>query len=335
MSDAAVYATDAHPAPDSDFAPGELRHLVEGNRGRLLDPRRTPVTVREVAPQRGSFVIRVDAFEDSGANWDLGLEEIERFQFACTAELASGAALAELQQSAARFGRELSIDCDPDARERALQRLEHCRDVARAWLGERTGGLSIDIGEQISRRVGHTALCALLDDFLVELELEEIERGFAASLVTNPRAGETVKGHAIVVAELGLSSYRGKAPRDPELFAGSWTRARRADHLLYRLAFTQELWQCLGRRELTLYRAAASDEALQLARPATFVSATFSRPVADEHFEGGPSIRVAALWRQRVPIERTLMTFLETKAMNARFHEAEAVLLADPSNAAF
>ena len=38
MSDAAVYATDAHPAPDSDFAPGELRHLVAGNRGRLLDP---------------------------------------------------------------------------------------------------------------------------------------------------------------------------------------------------------------------------------------------------------------------------------------------------------
>ena len=29
------------------------------------------------------------------------------------------------------------------------------------------------------------------------------------------------------------------------------------------------------------------------------------------------------------------MTFLETNAMNARFHEAEAVLLADPSNAAF
>jgi hypothetical protein len=29
------------------------------------------------------------------------------------------------------------------------------------------------------------------------------------------------------------------------------------------------------------------------------------------------------------------MTFLETQAMNQRFHEAEAVLLADPTNAAF
>ena len=29
------------------------------------------------------------------------------------------------------------------------------------------------------------------------------------------------------------------------------------------------------------------------------------------------------------------MTFLETQAMNQRFHEAEAVLLADPTNGAF
>ncbi len=171
MGDAPVYAGDADPARDSDFAPGELRHLVAGNRGRLLDPRRTPVTVREVAPERGSFVIRVDAFEDAGANWGLGLEEIGRFQFARPATRASDAAL-------------------------------------------------------------------------------------------------------------GLCRYRGKAPRDPDLYAGSWTRARRAEHLLYRLAFTQELWLRRGRQELTLYRATASDEALQLARPATFVSATFSRPIA-------------------------------------------------------
>ena len=45
--------------------------------------------------------------------------------------------------------------------------------------------------------------------------------------------------------------------------------------------------------------------------------------------------RAAALWRQRVPSERTLMTFLETRAMSRRFHEAEAILLADPSNQAF
>lgn len=153
--------------------------------------------------------------------------------------------------------------------------------------------------------------------------------------MTNPRAGEIVKGHAIVLAELGLCAYRGKAPRDPDLLAGPWSRPRRADHLLWCLAFTHALWLSLDRRELTLYRAAATDGAFQPPRPVTLISATFSREVADSHFQGGPTTRVAVLWRQRVPVERALMTFLETQAMNQRFHEAEAILLADPSNGAF
>jgi hypothetical protein len=37
MSDAPVYASEEHPAPDSAFAGGELGHLVIGNRGHSLD----------------------------------------------------------------------------------------------------------------------------------------------------------------------------------------------------------------------------------------------------------------------------------------------------------
>jgi hypothetical protein len=65
------------------------------------------------------------------------------------------------------------------------------------------------------------------------------------------------------------------------------------------------------------------------------VSSTFSAQVANAHFEGGPTSRGGALWRQRVPVTRLLMTFLETPAFNDRFHEAEAVLIGDPGNHAF
>lgn len=335
MSDAPVYASEEHPAPDSAFASGELRHLVVGNRGRLLDARRTPIIVVDVTPERGSFVVRVEAFEDTGARWELGLEEIERFQFARDATPATDAALAELQHSAARFDRDLSIECDQAAREDSLLRLQQrCHD-ATAWLAARTSELKVDVAEHIRRRDGHPRVYALLDDFLTEHDLLRLEHGFTESFVTNPRAGEIVKGHAIVLAELGLCDYRGKAPRDPDLFAGPWSRPRRGDHLLWRLAFTHALWRGLDRRELTLYRAAATDGAFQPLRPATLISATFSREVADSHFEGGPATRVAVLWRQRVPVERVLMTFLETQAMNQRFHEAEAVLLADSANGAY
>jgi hypothetical protein len=101
------------------------------------------------------------------------------------------------------------------------------------------------------------------------------------------------------------------------------------------LAFTQELFAALGAKTATLYRAAATEGALLPPLPSSLVSATFSRQVAEAHFEGGPSTQAAVPWRQAVPIERMLMSFLETKAMNERFHEVEAVLLFDPTNHAF
>lgn len=335
MSEAPIYASDDDPAPDSEFAAGELRLLVVGNRGRLLDARRTPVTVVDVSADRGSFVVRVDAFEDRDARWELGFEEIERFQFERAAARTSDQALAELRHSAAHFDRELVIECEPDARHHSLRQLRLYGDHVRAWLAERTSGLSVDIAQQIAERQGDLACYALLDEFLTDYALDDIERAFTTSLVTNPGAGEIVKGHAIVLAELGLSPYRGKAPRDPDLFAGNWARARRGEHLLRRLAFTQELLAALGASTVTLYRAAATDGALLPGLSRSLVSATFSHDVAEAHFQGGPTTRAAVLWRQRIPTDRILMSFLETRAMNERFHEAEAILLADPANNAF
>jgi predicted 2-oxoglutarate/Fe(II)-dependent dioxygenase YbiX len=39
----AVLQFNPNMAPDSAFVPGTLKHLVVGNRGRLMDPRRTPI----------------------------------------------------------------------------------------------------------------------------------------------------------------------------------------------------------------------------------------------------------------------------------------------------
>jgi hypothetical protein len=98
--------------------------------------------------------VRIEAFEDSGACWELDLEEIERFQFNRTATSVSDAALAQLQRSAVRFGRDLSIACDPHARADALGRLQRRRAHVRAWLAERASALSIDVSEQIRCREG-------------------------------------------------------------------------------------------------------------------------------------------------------------------------------------
>jgi hypothetical protein len=279
--------------------------------------------VVEVAPERGSFTVRIDAFEDAGACWELGYEEVGRFQFDAAAAVADDRRLAALRESAARFGAELTMEPDPGARRAALAAVAQ----RRAALRGRFDGLAVDVGDHVARREGDPVLYALVGEILAEHGLASLERALTTDYVTNPRAGEVVKGHLVVLAELGFAPYRGPAPRGAGVFAGEHSRERRAEHLLWRLALTQELWTALGHPEVTVFRAAASEGALAPDRPATLVSATFSREVAEAHFAGGPTTRSAALWRRVVPVERLLMTFLETGEMNRRYLEAEAVLL--------
>jgi len=329
-----VYATDPDGAPDSEFEPGALRHLVPGNGGRLLDARRTPITITAVDPKRGAFEVEIGAFEDAGARWELPLNQIARFQFARDVQLAGAGAVAELARALERFDRELTIECDPAARRETLMRVADEQLALRERLSD-GAALRLDLPDCIARRAGEERLFDVLEEAMVERDVAELERQFSATFVSNPASGEVVKGHAIVLAELGLCPYRGKVVRDPRLFDEPWSKARRARHLVARLAFTRALWSVLGHERAVLYRGAATDGQLSEPSPSSFVSATLSREVAMAHFEGGPTTRVAVLWRQHVPVARLLMTFLETRAMNDRFREAEAVLIGDPANRAF
>ena len=136
-----------------------------------------------------------------------------------------------------------------------------------------------------------------------------------------------------MLAELGLVSFEGKQVRDPGLFDGQWSRQKRADHILHRLAFVRELFPLLGHSSLVLYRGSSSQGRPEARRNNGFVSWTFSLEVAFSHFnEREPT---GVLCRQSLPIERLFMSFLETAQMNERYKEAEAVLLDDPGNTLF
>ena len=138
-----------------------------------------------------------------------------------------------------------------------------------------------------------------------------------------------------MLAELGLSRSAAGSFATRRCWKKPWSKARRAQHLITRLAFIQAMWGGIGQDAVVLYRGAAVDGPLQEPPPQSFVSATLSREVAMAHFEGGATTQVAVLWRQRVLVARVLMTFLETRAMNGRFQEAEAVLVGDPENRPF
>jgi hypothetical protein len=326
-----VYETNPDAAPDEDFLAGELSLLLVGNRGRLLDARRTPIVVTAVAPSKGAFEVRIEAFEDRGARWELPLDEVRRFQFAREARRTGPDELAELEAAREHFDRQLEIEAAETAQHRTLDRIEATRGALRERVARASRPPSLE--SMIARREGDPELFVLTEEVLAERGLDEIDRRFADTFASNPHSGELIKGHAIVLAELGLCTYRGRIVRDPQVFADPWSKEARAEHLITRLALSRELWSGWGYRDVTLYRGAAVDRDAASLRPgSSFVSATFSPEVAEEHFRGGPTTRTALMWRRQVPIERPLMTFVETRALNARFKEAEAVLVAEPGS---
>lgn len=277
----AIYQKDPDLLPDSEFDAGELSHLVAGNEARLLDPRRTPVRVVELRPQTGMFVVRIEKFEDAGATWELPFEEVSAFQFAKGSPRARDTSA--FREAIARFDRPLRIPRNVDARAATEARI-------RASSG--------DLGD-----------------------LADMDAAFARQFVSNPYSGEMVKGHCIVLAELGLVAYEGTIVRDPRIFDGEWTRTRRAEHIVRRLALVRSLY----REPVRLYRGMRGTPAPP--RNRGFVSATFDVDVAKSQGD--------VLLEQLVPAERLFMTWRETPQMSERFAESEAVLLFDETNALF
>jgi len=321
-ADSIVHQRAGRPAPDSEFVPGSLSLLVPGNSGRLLDPRRTPVQVAAVRRELGEFELEILGFEDAGARWVVPLWEVDRYQFA--RGCAERGETSSLEGAVARLDRPLSVDAagfDASTLEGEIAAL-------REQAGEHLPSpLTVDLDP--ASRTGPKELRAWLTSFMAARGLDEMEQAFATRFVRNPGSGELVKGHRIVLAELGLVSFEGRVVRDPGLFAGAWSKARRRDHILSRLAFVRELFGRADLRTVLVWRGLSTAGPLLPATNRTFVSTSFSRAVAESLFRGSEQTQVALLIRRRVPVERLFMTFLETAAMNERYLEAEAVLLYD------
>src|SRR5262249_28477253 len=178
--------------------------------------------------------------------------DVSRFRFDRGGAGGDGDTVAELARAAARFRAELTVECDPAAREQTLSRIAH----ERASLRERLDGVTPDLTRHIEARGGDPRLYALLEELMAERDLNDLERRFTTTFVSNPASGEFVKGHAIVLAELGLCPFRGKVVRDQALFEGAGAKRRRAEHIVVRMAFVHELYRD---EAMLLYRGAAVD----------------------------------------------------------------------------
>jgi hypothetical protein len=111
-----VYLSNPNAPPDAAFEPGELHHVVVGNTGRCLDTRRTPVSVVDIRVDTGQFVVRIDDFEDRGAEWVIPFERVSCYQFAAGGRRALATDVRRFEEAIQRFDRPLQVPRDETAR---------------------------------------------------------------------------------------------------------------------------------------------------------------------------------------------------------------------------
>jgi hypothetical protein len=283
----------------------------------------------------GFFVVEILDFEDKGARWELPLEWVDRCQFAQGSTEASNTDVALYTEIIARLDRPLEIPADLAHRAVSEATIASLRKEVGVWLENKSTFLASGTPVDFSGQTGTPALWADLKRYMTEEGLWDVEEAFAEQYVRNPHSGELVKGHRIVLAELGLVSFDGTHVRDPDLFGGSWNKHQRANHILRRLAFVRELFERLGHASVVLYRGLSCQGQPRTRGNGSFMSATFSLDVATSHFNDRDRASTGVLLRQSVPIERLFMSFLETAQMNQHYKEAEAVLLHDSANTIF
>lgn len=320
---------------DDGFEPVCLAHLVVGNPARLLDPRRTPVTFVALHKDIAAFSVEINSFEDKGAIWQLPLWDVKKFQIQKDASLLPHSEVSELQSLVEKYNQKTEIKLNHKSRASSLRKLMELRKQADDWMNAHSDFFGQDRKVDLTKSKGQPSLQADIAGWFDLFDLREMDAKFARVFASNPASTELVKGHRMVLAEMGLCPFMGRIQRDPNLFSGAWSFERRSLHILTRMAFVQALFVRLGHAELPLFRTVYSNGDIEPPRNKGFVSATFSTPVAQALFESGQTCDKAVMIWQKVPISRLFMTYLETERLNHPYQEAEAILLYDAGNALF
>lgn len=325
-----------HSAPlEGQLEQAGLGHLVIGATLYLKDPRNTPIKVLSLEVQTATIVGCVADFEDVGAIWKLPFWDVSNFRVAPSAKEISCADQKKFGDRCTALNKTQQIAACAADREQTETEIARLEIKIRSWLGQHFADLPVLSGAMTDGVMPCVHWSAAFDAFIACADLADIDQAFAAQFASNPNASEMIKGHRIVLAQMGLVGYNGHIVRDPQTFQGAWSRERRRAHIVTRLAFMRVQASMLGLVELAVFRTIYSDGRLSAPRNTGFVSATFSAVVAAALFRSGQKTRCATLSWQQVPTGRLFMSYFETPALSARFQEAEAVLLFDPSNSIF
>ena len=136
------------------------------------------------------------------------------------------------------------------------------------------------------------------------------------------------------MAETGLVPYVGTILREARELEGRFSRSRRREHIVRRIAWVRTLYRELGVESVLVYRGIHCAGLPTRAINRTFVSTTTDMTVAESLAcfrepmnVNKPGLRIGVLMSQAAALERLFMTYMETAQMNSPYRESEVVLL--------
>lgn len=321
---------DNNMRPDNEFLAGDFYFLVEGNRCRLLDGRRTTGTIDCIFDDSAMFRWQITKYEDNGKYWDLPFEDIKRFQFEKNSIRLDPATEKLYRQKADSVNERLLIPSEPNNKYKTLQLIKQKKESVMKWLKSESNFFRNNETFNFETKEGSEILAEDLKRYFVSESLYDIERKTAERIVLNPNSGEWIKGMEICLAEMGLVSFDGTIPRTKNIFQNMGAKKNRCDYLITRLAFVQAIFEIQNIYEVVLYRGMTT-ESDWMTRSKTLLSFTFNFDVADDFssFKRESRFKTSYLLKITLPISKLLFTFFETKELNQQYLESEALILYD------
>ena len=177
--------------------------------------------VSVVDPETASFTVTIGAFEDKGAEWEIALWDVTKFLARPGGEKLTAAQQAKLSKRMSQLNKCVTIGCfdkDRQASEEMIGRLgREVEELLKAnhFLANREAPFNFKDVENL------TQICEVFKKWLDIKGLADLDSAFVSAWSTNPHAGEFIKGHRIVLAELGLCPYHGHVQRSSRLFEGN------------------------------------------------------------------------------------------------------------------
>ncbi len=259
--------------------------------------------------------------------WDLPAENISSFQFAKDARRLDDDKVKEVENLIEKYQSKMDIEISKDVRAEIEVEIEKIESNIQEWLKRESVFFKKGEKLDLNSREGSETLQKDLENYMASVKMGEIEKRTAETFVLNPYSGEWIKGMEIVLAEMGFVSYKRKIPRTKDIFEGLGTKEKRRKYLIYRLAFVRAYFHLLGIDEVILYRGMSSEREWTTV-DGTLLSCTFSLEVAQSFSD----LKKDSKYKNSYIVKRTylvsilFMTYLETKAMNMQYTEAEALV---------